>query len=80
MKQEILERLKNIDKKAWKLMEIGIAISEIIAIIGIIILYIYNKYYISYDLYLSGLVVFRTAILVVVASIVCGIAISEIKK
>lgn len=80
MKEELLKKIKNIDKKTWKLIRIGGIVSKIIAVIGIIILYIYNKYYISYDLYLAGLAVFRTGIIVQVAAIVCGLGINEIKE
>lgn len=80
MRKELLNKLNSIDKKVFKIMNKGINFAEVLAIIGILLLYIYNTYYISYNLYLSSLIVFKTSILIAVSFVVCGFATNEIKN
>ena len=80
MYQKLLNKLNSVDKKVFPIMHKGIIFAEIIAIISLIIMYIYNKFYISYDLYLSSLILFRTSIIIALSFIICGFAVDEIKK
>lgn len=80
MRKELLNKLNSVDKKVFKIMIKGINFAEVLAIIGILLLYIYNTYYISYNLYLSSLIVFKTSILIAVSFVVCGFATNEIKN
>ncbi len=80
MRKELLNKLNSVDKKVFKIMNKGINFAEVLAIIGILLLYIYNTYYISYNLYLSSLIVFKTSILIAVSFVVCGFATNEIKN
>ena len=80
MRKELLNKLNSVDKKVFKIMIKGINFAEVLAIIGILLLYIYNTYYISYNLYLSSLIVFKTSRLIAVSFVVCGFATNEIKN
>ena len=80
MCKKLLNKLNSVDKKVFKIMNKGINFAEILAIIGILLLYIYNTYYISYNLYLSSLIIFKTSILIAVSFVVCGLATNEIKN
>lgn len=70
----------NFDKKTMKLMKIFNIVSIIFFFISIIILYIFNKFYISISLYKSSLIIFRTGLLINIFSIICGIIITGIKE
>ena len=61
------------NKKTLKLVNTMLYISFFICIIGILNLYIFNTYYISIDLYKSGIIIFRTGLLAGVFSIMYGI-------
>lgn len=63
--------LKN--KKTKKLVNINLLISFIICICSIILLLIYNKYYISLYLLDIAIVLFRTGLFVSTFSIIFGI-------
>lgn len=80
MHKELLEKLSKVDKKVFLVMNKGFIFAEILAVIGIIMLYLYNKFYISHDLYLSSLIVFKTSILTAISFVVCGLTVDEIKK
>ena len=63
--------LKN--KKTKHLVNINLIISSIICISSIIVLLIYNKYYISAYLFDIAIVLFRTGLFVASFSIIFGI-------
>lgn len=63
--------LKN--KKVKKLVKIHLIIATIISIIGIIMLWIYDTYFISMYLFDASIIVFRTGLLVAVFSFIYGI-------
>ena len=63
--------LKN--KKVKKLVNIHLLIGLFISILGIILLWLFNTYYISIYLFKSSIVIFRTGLFVAVFSIIYGI-------
>lgn len=63
--------LKN--KKTKHLVNINLVVSFIICICSIILLLIYNKYYISIYLFDIAIVLFRTGLFVATFSIIFGI-------
>lgn len=61
------------NKKIKKLVNIHLLISFFVCLIGIIMLWTYNTYYISIELFKISIVVFRTGLFIGVASIIYGI-------
>ena len=61
------------NKKTKHLVNINLIISSIICISSIIVLLIYNKYYISAYLFDIAIVLFRTGLFVATFSIIFGI-------
>lgn len=68
------------DKKILKLLHIFNYISNIICIIGIIIMYIHYKYFISFDLFDAAIIIFRTGLLANVFSIMSAFVINKYKQ
>ena len=60
-------------KKVKKLVNINLLISFIISAFGLILLWIYNTYYISRYLFGASIIVFRMGLLMGVFSIIYGI-------
>ena len=63
--------LKN--DKVKKLVKIHLIISFIISNLGTFILWLFNTYFISFDLLDSGIIIFQTGLLIGVFSIIYGI-------
>ena len=77
------EKFKNIfnfDNKILKIIKYCFLISLLFCLISIIIMLIYNTYYISHNLYLSGIILFKTSLTIAVGSIICAIVINTIKN
>ena len=68
------------DKKALKLLHIFNLISIIICTIGIIIMYIHYKYFISFDLFEAAIIIFRTGLLANCFSIMSAFVINKFKE
>lgn len=60
-------------KKVKRLVHINLLISFFVSLIGIIMLWVYNTYYISIYLFEASIIVFRTGLFIGVASIIYGI-------
>lgn len=75
-----LKNLFDMEEPILKLVQMGIKLSIIICAISITILLIYNKYYISHDLYAVGFILFRTGLLFAIQFLICGIAFNAIRK
>ena len=60
------------DKKIKRLVNTNLLISFIVCIIGIIIMWIYNIYYISFYLLPISIAIFKNGILIGVFSYICG--------
>lgn len=69
-----------INNKSKYLINIFNLISMLISLNGIILLYTYNKFYISINLYKASIIIFRTGLLILVFSIIFGIFFSNIEK
>jgi len=65
------------NKKIILLLHIFLTISYFISFIGILMLYIYNKFYISIDLYKASIIVFRTGLIAAIFSVICGFAFNK---
>ena len=81
--QIMAEKFKNIfnfDNKILKIIKYCFLISLLFCLISIIIMLIYNTYYISHNLYLSGIILFKTSLTIAVGSIICAIVINTIKN
>lgn len=63
--------LKN--KKVKKLVNIHLLISFIVSFLGIILLWLYNTYFISIYLLNISIIVFRTGLFIGISSIIYGI-------
>lgn len=70
----------NFDVKTLKLMKILNYSSIFFCFLGICILYIFNKFYISINLYKSSLIIFRTGLFINIFSIICGYVVTGIKE
>ena len=68
------------DKKILKLLHIFNCISNIICIIGIIIMYIHYRFFISFDLFDASIIIFRTGLLSSVFSIMSAFVINKYKE
>ncbi len=68
------------DKKTKKIMFILNIISILFCNTAIILLYIFNKFYISIVLYKSSLIIFRTGLFINIFSIICGIFFTSLKE
>ena len=60
------------DKKIVKLIDIGLWISFLVSVLGLIILLIHYKVYISAELYYIGIEIFKIGIIGAVSVIVCS--------
>lgn len=60
-------------KKVKKLVNFHLLISFLVCILGILILWIYNTYYISILLFKTSIIVFRTGLFIGVTAIIYGI-------
>lgn len=65
------------NKKIILLINIFLMISYFISIIGIFMLYTYNNFYISIDLYKASIIVFRTGLMTAIFSVICGFAFNQ---
>lgn len=77
------QKFKNIlkfDDQILKIIKYCFIVSLFICFISIIIMLIYNTYYISHDLYLSGIILFKTSLIIAIGSIICAIVINTIKN
>jgi len=65
------------DKKIVKLIGVFTWISFLICCIGTSVLYIFNKFYISLDLYKASIIIFRTGLLSAIFSVIFGYAFNK---
>ena len=62
--RNLIQKYKNyFEPKTIKLINIFFIISSVVCLIGLLILYIYSKYYISHLLYDASIIIFRTGII-----------------
>lgn len=68
------------DKKTLKILDISNFFSNIICIIGILVMYIHYKYFISFDLFEAAIIIFRTGLLASCFSIMSAFVINKYKE
>lgn len=77
--QSIIKKIKKMDKKIVKMINIGQWIFFLISLMGVAILFIHYKLYISAELYYVGIEVFKIGIIGVVSVIGCSCTLWLIK-
>ena len=77
-----MDRILNlkIDKKIIKLMNFFNSLAIIFYFIAFVVLYYFNYFYISFDLYDASLIIFKSGLFINIFSIICGIFITEVNK
>ena len=80
MFQLLINRIKNLDKKVLKIMNIGLAFSFILCIISAISLFTYKIFYSVPTLFYSGISLFRTSLRFACMFFICGIGFDTIRK
>ncbi len=78
--QSIIKKIKKMDKKIVKMINIGQWIFFLISLMGVAILLIHYKLYISAELYYVGIEVFKLGIIGVVSVIACSCTLWLIKE
>ena len=68
------------DKKTIKILNTLIVFSNIICLIGIIVMYIHYKYFISFDLFDAAIIIFRTGLLSSCFSIMSAFVLNRFKE
>lgn len=80
MIQLVLNKLKNLDIKVKSIMLKGVKFAFAFCIFSTIILAIYDFYYMSPTLYLTGTILFKTSLMFFVDFIILGFGFDTIKK
>lgn len=78
--QNIIKKIKKMDKKIIKMINIGQWIFFLISLIGVVILFIHYKLYISAELYYVGIEVFKLGIIGVISVIACSCTLWLVKE
>lgn len=78
--QNIINKIKNMDKKIVRLIDIGQMIFFLVSCLGVAILLVHYKLYISADLYLIGMQVFRIGIIGAISVVVCSCGLWIVKQ
>lgn len=77
---QLINKIKNLDKKVVKIMDSGFIFSFILSIISTIILLTYNNFYSLPNLFYIGISLFKTASIFACMFFICGIGFDTIKK
>lgn len=78
--QNIINKIKNMDKKIIKIVDIGLWISFLVSMMGVVLLLIHYKIYISAELYYIGIEVFKMGLIGAVSLIVCSCGLWLVKE
>ncbi|MBR3697458.1 MAG: hypothetical protein IKM97_04265 [Clostridia bacterium] len=79
--KEFLKKILLIrDEKTLKILDISNIFSYIICLIGIILMYINYKYFISFDLFEAAIIIFRTGLFAKCFSIMSAFVINKFKE
>ncbi len=76
----ILNIIKKMDKKLVKIIDLGLWIAFLICTLGIILLLIHYKIYISADLFFIGIEVFKIGLITAISIILCSCGLWIIKE
>ena len=80
MKKIIVNKIKQMDQKIKKIIANGSYFSLSICLASAIVLFTYEMFYASPDLYYIGLSIFKMGITFLAAFFACGFAFNEIQK
>ena len=80
MIKELMDNIKNIDKKVLKIMFSGFKFSFILCIISCVISLSYILNPVSHIIYDCGLILFKTSITFAVSFFICAFAMDKIRK
>jgi hypothetical protein len=80
MLKQLIDNIKNIDKKVFKIMIFGFKCSFIVCFLSSIISLSYILNPISHILFDSGIILFKTGLTFASAFFVCAFAMDKIKK
>lgn len=78
--KSLTNKIKNLDKKVIKIMNIGFLFSFILSIISALSLFTYETFYRIPTLFYSGISLFRTSLMFACMFFICGIGFDSIKK
>ncbi len=78
--QNIINKIKNMDKKIIKIVDIGLWISFLVSLLGVVLLLIHYKLYISAEIYYIGIEVFKMGLIGAVSLIVCSCGLWLVKE
>ena len=78
MMKSLLNCLKNMNNKIFKIVNYGLCFSFSFCLIGILSVLIYNTYPSSYDFYQGGLILFKTGISFIATFLCCGIVFNKL--
>lgn len=70
--QSIIRKIKNMDKKIIKLIDIGQWIFFLVCLLGVAVLFVHYKLYISAELYKIGIQIFKLGIIGAISVIICS--------
>lgn len=77
---QLIDKIKNLDKKIVKIMDSGFIFSFILCIISVISLFTYEVFYSLPNLFYIGISLFKTALMFACMFFICGIGFDTIKK
>ncbi len=75
-----IEKFKNLEKDVVKIIQKGVKFSILICILATFLLFTYESFISSPNLYYIGLKLFQTGLMFAVEFTICGLAIDTIKK
>lgn len=76
----LIDKIKNLDIKIKRIMNIGFVFSFILAIIAMLTLYTYDIFYSIPALFYAGISLFRTSLIFACTFFICAVGFDTIKK
>ena len=76
----LIDKVKNLDKQVFKIMNTGFIFSFILCIISALSLITYKMFYTLPGLFYGGISLFRTGLIFACTFFICGIGFDTIKK
>ena len=80
MLKNMLDNIKKLDTKTKIIMKYGYISAFIVSVISGFILFTYEAFYHSPNLYYIGLQVFKISLVIAISFFVCGLVVDTIKK
>ena len=80
MFKSIFDTIKKLDPKTKTIMRFGFISAFTVLVISGFILFTYQAFYASPNLYYIGLQVFKISLVIAISSFVCGLVVDTIKK